>query len=224
MQIFILLLPSGRKITADVETTDTVEALRRQIHELATPLLGDASCAAPEQQLLLFNEAVLEDGKTLADYDILKESELRVSLRPKPARIRLEVGGACFSVTLDVLCAIQGSRLSEMFEPVAQGGAPLEAEAAGDALPEGVPHEEARVKQLPQSPDGAWLIERDGLSFRYILSYLRSRRPPMLVSEANSSTPQAWKTLCTTTGTMRPLRRWSRSILPPSDLLGNFSA
>ncbi len=59
MQIFILLLPSGRKITADVETTDTVEALRRQIHELATPLLGDASCAAPEQQLLLFDEAVL---------------------------------------------------------------------------------------------------------------------------------------------------------------------
>ena len=86
MQIFITLIPSGRKITAEVEGTDSVEALRRQIHALATPLLGAAAgSAAPGQQLLMFNEAVLEDGKTLADYDILKESELRVSLRPKPA-------------------------------------------------------------------------------------------------------------------------------------------
>ena len=32
MQIFITLIPSGRKITAEVEGTDSVEALRRQIH------------------------------------------------------------------------------------------------------------------------------------------------------------------------------------------------
>ena len=63
MQIFITLLPGGRKITAEVEGTDSVEALRRQIHELASPLLGAAAgSAAPEQQLLLFNEGVLEDG------------------------------------------------------------------------------------------------------------------------------------------------------------------
>ena len=91
MQIFITLLPGGRKITAEVEGTDSVEALRRQIHDLASPLLGAAAgSAAPGQQLLMFNEAVLEDGKTLADYDILKESELRVSLRPVQLPIGLD--------------------------------------------------------------------------------------------------------------------------------------
>eukprot|EP01045_Picozoa_sp_COSAG04_P004896 COSAG04_NODE_219_length_19842_cov_1164.283695_16_plen_223_part_00 len=102
MQIFIALLPGGRKITAEVEGTDSVEALRRQIQALASPLLGDAAgSAAPGQQLLMFNEAVLEDGKTIADYGILKESELRVSLRPVQLPIGLDVGGNCFSATLD---------------------------------------------------------------------------------------------------------------------------
>ena len=32
MQIFIALLPGGRKITAEVEGANSVEALRRQIH------------------------------------------------------------------------------------------------------------------------------------------------------------------------------------------------
>ena len=125
MQIFITLLPGGRKITAEVEGTDSVEALRRQIHELAAPLLGAA--AAPEQQLLLFNEAVLEDGQTLADYDIRMESELRVSFRPRPIPINLSVGGTRFSTTLDSLCAIEGSRISAMFMPMRQGlGTPVE--------------------------------------------------------------------------------------------------
>ena len=63
MQIFITLIPGGRKITAEVEGTDSVEALRRQIHELASPLLGAAAgSAAPGQQLLMFND-VLEDGR-----------------------------------------------------------------------------------------------------------------------------------------------------------------
>ena len=192
MQIFITLLPSGRKVTAEVEGSDSVEALRRQIHELASPLLGAAAgSAAPGQQLLVFNEAVLEDGKTLADYDILKESELRVSLRPKQVPIRLDVGGSCFSVTLDTLCAVSGSRLAAMFEPVAQGGTPVEVRAAvvsPDAPPEGVPYEAA--EPLPQGADGAWLIDRDGLSFRYVLNYLRARRPVFRNGQLVKQQPQ----------------------------------
>ena len=86
MQIFITLLPSGRTITAEVEGTDTVETLRCQIHELASPLLDEPtaeSSTAPEQQLLMFNESVLQDGHVLSDYGVLNESELRVSLRPE---------------------------------------------------------------------------------------------------------------------------------------------
>ena len=178
MQIFITLIPSGRKITAEVEGTDSVEALRRQIHELAAPMLGAA--AAPEQQLLLFNEAVLKDGRALSDYDIRMESELRVSFRPRPIPVSLSVGGARFSTTLDTLCAIEGSRISAMFMPMRQGGTPVEMRTAAPGTePEGVPYEYSYegAKPLPKGSDGAWLMDRDGPSFRHVLNFLTARRP-----------------------------------------------
>ena len=112
-EIFVALLASGRKVTPDVETTDRVEALRRKIHAL----VEDGS-AAPELQLLMFGERVLEDGHTLAEYEIQKESELTVALRPRQVPIRLDVGGSCFSATLETLQAVEGSRLAAMFEPL----------------------------------------------------------------------------------------------------------
>lgn len=175
MLVIVTLVPSGRKVSPEVEGSDLVEALRTQIDVLATPIVGKGT-AAPGLQLVKFGEVVLEDGHTLAEYAIAKEAELMCVLRMKQIPIRLDVGGWCCSATLDTLQAVSGSLLHAMFEPMRQGEAPVEVRAAAAGAPsEGVPYEEA--EPLAQAADGAFLIDRDGLSFRYVLNYLRARRP-----------------------------------------------
>ena len=42
---------------------------------------GDSKGLPPDQQYLYFNDQLLEDGRTLADYNIQKESKLCLLLR-----------------------------------------------------------------------------------------------------------------------------------------------
>jgi hypothetical protein len=198
VQVFVMVLPLGRQVTPEVETTDLVEALRRQITTLAAPLISatnatDRLSAAPTYQALYFDDRLLEDGTALADYGIAKDAELRAVLRPKPQVLRLDVGGMCSSLTADTIMAVPQSRLATMFEPVLYGSEPIEGDsievlagaaaegasdgAAGDSgqPAEGVPREEAPT--LPQAPDGAYVIDRDAGSWRHVMNYLRARRP-----------------------------------------------
>lgn len=67
----------------------------------------------------------------------------------------------------------QGSKLRDMFEPLLLWNPPVEC---GDAeVAEAVPNEQPRP--LQQGPDGAYLIDRDGHSFRFVLNFLRNQRP-----------------------------------------------
>jgi hypothetical protein len=64
VQVFVMVLPLGRQVTAEVETADAVEALRRQIAALATPLIAAANAtdrlsAAPAYQALYFADRFL---------------------------------------------------------------------------------------------------------------------------------------------------------------------
>jgi hypothetical protein len=75
MKLNLNIFENHKIYSIEIETSDTVDAIMR--------IINDKEGIPFENQRLIFNGKMLEEGRTLADYGIEKDNTILVNLRHK---------------------------------------------------------------------------------------------------------------------------------------------
>eukprot|EP01043_Picozoa_sp_COSAG02_P051750 COSAG02_NODE_5487_length_4287_cov_40.035112_1_plen_358_part_10 len=187
--LVIVAAPTGQQLSIEAKGSDSVESFRFKVQEKFEP-------AHPALQSLFFEGQKLQDGSRLSDYNIKMESLLTLGLRPEAQELVVCVGGVECTTTLETLTSNPGTAICSMFENVRQGGAPCYPPAgdAGDTGPDGVMEGIPcpPTGPLPRHPNGAYVIDRDGTVFKYILNNLRGMPATEVALSAAKSSADLW--------------------------------
>jgi len=128
MQIFVKML-TGQTITLEVESTDSIHLVKRKIQE--------KEGISPERHDLFFASRQLDDGHTLADYSIERESAIQI----KPGHaVRLEAQ------------AMELALVKHQRGPLTSVRAPLQRQLQAGATPTVQLSVHKKKKQTQRSP------------------------------------------------------------------------